>query len=438
MPETAGQRLKRIRISRHLSIDQVFQATHIRPRFIEALENDDLAPLPSLVQARGFLRLYVDFLGLPHQPILDAWDKKGILETEDETPIEEDLAVETAPISNLPPTDDLQTNNDAVTSEAIFREIGKTLRRQREAISISLNDLEQHLHIRVAFLQALEEGRIDDLPSLAQGRGMLANYAHFLELDVDTILLRFADALQIRREEKTGKKEVVKKNRNHTAQPSGPVRRLITPDMMIGSLAIIVFAAIIIWTAARVSATRQQEFQITPPSIAEVLLITPSATPDTNSGLTPTSVATLAEDAQGQVVENSDLTTPTGIPLLDDLPLQVYVIAVQRSWMRVISDGKTAFNGRAIPGNAYPFSGKEKIELTTGNAAGLQVYFNQNNLGSLGVFSQVVNLVFSKQGIQTPTLASTPTTTISPTPTITLTPTRTVAVPTATVTPYVP
>ena len=41
-----------------------------------------------------------------------------------------------------------------------------------------------------------------ELPSTVQTRGMLTNYATFLDMDVDKVLLRFADALQARHREK--------------------------------------------------------------------------------------------------------------------------------------------------------------------------------------------------------------------------------------------
>ena len=43
---------------------------------------------------------------------------------------------------------------------------------------------------------------MDELPSTVQTRGMLSNYATFLDLDVDALLLRFADALQARHRER--------------------------------------------------------------------------------------------------------------------------------------------------------------------------------------------------------------------------------------------
>ena len=64
MAESIGSTLKQKREARHLSIEQVAEQTRIRAHYLQALENDDLSAIPSMVQARGFLRIYSEFLGL--------------------------------------------------------------------------------------------------------------------------------------------------------------------------------------------------------------------------------------------------------------------------------------------------------------------------------------------------------------------------------------
>ncbi len=64
MSETIGDKLKRAREARQLTLEQVAQTTRIRPRYLEALERGDLSAIPSNAQARGFLRIYAEFLGL--------------------------------------------------------------------------------------------------------------------------------------------------------------------------------------------------------------------------------------------------------------------------------------------------------------------------------------------------------------------------------------
>ena len=100
--------------------------------------------------------------------------------------------------------------------------------------------------------------------------------------------------------------------------------------------------------------------------------------------------------------------------------MQVYVTVRQRAWMRVTVDGEIEFDGRVIPGSAYQFAGENQVEILTGNGAGLQIFFNQEDLGTMGLFGQVVQRVFTPQGIQTPTPTITVTGTATPRPSATL------------------
>jgi hypothetical protein len=142
-----------------------------------------------------------------------------------------------------------------------------------------------------------------------------------------------------------------------------------------------------------------------------------------------TGVLSATLSAQPSASPAAFVTTPG----LANAPLQVYVVAVQRAWMRIIVDGQVSFEGRVMPGSAYSFSGIERIELFTGDGAGLQVYFNEQDLGLLGGFGEVVNRIFSIEGIQTATPAIPPTST--PVPTGSATPAST---PTGTTVPSTP
>jgi transcriptional regulator with XRE-family HTH domain len=64
MNESIGARLKQARDLRRLTIQQVSEITKVRPHYLQALENDDLSAIPSVAQARGFLRIYAEFLEL--------------------------------------------------------------------------------------------------------------------------------------------------------------------------------------------------------------------------------------------------------------------------------------------------------------------------------------------------------------------------------------
>ncbi len=444
MATTIGEQLKKARAERDLSLEQVAFQTHIRLRYLQALEDNQFEVLPSEVQGRGFLRLYADFLGISAQPLLDQWAGKpapepaevvGAAEAQETGPLPQEYLTEEPPAepsySSPPPAEEPALSE----SRQLFIEIGQKLKKQREALSLSLADVERYTHIRERYLQSLEAGRIDELPSTVQGRGMLNNYAHFLELDTEEWMLRLADGLQTRRLEQVAETTPEKRPfARRVAKIAPGWRRFLTPDLMIGGSIIVFLFLFAIWSAARISAVRNAETGTTDLPPSSLLLDTASGTATLSESETP--VDTVISTQLPGVEESAVAAVTDTTPVVDNAPLQVYVVAHQRAWMRVISDKQTVFEGRVTPGNAYQFSGNDQVELLTGNAAALQVLFNQNDLGTLGVTGQVVGLIFTSAGVVTPTPIFTATPTPTSAPTITPMPSPTV--PTVTITPYIP
>jgi hypothetical protein len=87
----------------------------------------------------------------------------------------------------------------------------------------------------------------------------------------------------------------------------------------------------------------------------------------------------------------------------------------QRAWVRVTVDGEVEFEGRMLPGSVYTFSGNEEVSVLTGNGAALQVFFNDQDLGTMGIYGEVVERVFTPEGLVLPTPTITPTPTATPT-----------------------
>ena len=93
--------------------------------------------------------------------------------------------------------------------------------------------------------------------------------------------------------------------------------------------------------------------------------------------------------------------------------------------MRVTVDNILAFEGRLVPGSVKLFGGELSIEVLTGNASGVEIIYNQQDLGAMGLYGEVVDRVFTAEGIATPTPTITPTPTPSNTPQASSTPTPT-------------
>ena len=71
---TFGERLKRERELREVTVDEIASATRIAPKFLEALENEQWNKLPGGVFGRGFVRSIARYLGLSEENLLSEYD----------------------------------------------------------------------------------------------------------------------------------------------------------------------------------------------------------------------------------------------------------------------------------------------------------------------------------------------------------------------------
>lgn len=301
-------------------------------------------------------------------------------------------------------------------ADVIFAEIGAQLRERRELISLTFDEVERHTKLRGAFVKALEDGAFDKLPSPVQTRGMLANYATFLDLNTDTILLRFADGLQARRYEKYA--ETPREKIQTEVITSIPLlRSFIAGDLIFGVVMIAILSALAIWGVGRVVSSQNEEsVEATAPSIVDVLGSTPLATPSLEVTFVP-----VDENLAATPVVQEEIATQES-----NANVVVSVFALERVFVRISVDGELAFEGRIAPGETMVFEANDQVMVLTGNAAALRIIYNGRDLGLMGDAGEVISRVYLITGVATPTA------TISPTPTNTP---RVTSTPTSTATP---
>lgn len=563
MQETIGQRLKREREARFLTLERASADTRIRTVFLQALESDDYSVMPSAAQGRGFLRNYAEYLNLnideliaeiqrnapppevsgplpqvnlveteippltdsqeekpasfltrllsrrpkvdstteviqePTQPVMSEVEtspstdegaspevveeppkprkgrKKKVVEEEVAQPIEgteiepsvesplegeeqvqvleeaqpnlldriksifksKPKAQDSLPVVVVEEKDETKTEEEPPSqplqpADMIFAEIGLQLRERRELISLTMEEVERHTRLRAVFVKALEDGAFDRLPSPVQTRGMLANYATFLDLDVDAILLRFADALQARRREKYA--ETPREKIQTQVKPSMPfLRTFIAGDLIFGVAIITILVALAIWGVGRVVSLQEEQAEPTAPSIVDVL---------GDDDLLPTASAevtfvavddpALATAAAGEV---ESFVTEVGTSEVA-ANVTVSVFALERVFVRISVDGEIAFEGRMAPGENKVFNAENQVVILTGDGSALRITYNGRDLGLMGGAGEVVSSVYTIAGVVTPTATIPPTPTNTPLTTPTFTPTST-PTPTATGTP---
>lgn len=300
--------------------------------------------------------------------------------------------------------------------------IGKDLRQAREQLGLTLEEAERATRIRPRYLQAIEEDDLAVLPSPVQARGFLRNYADFLGLDSDEILLRYAHQL--------GK-------RNSSSRPAGSLEsppadstirirvrrpRWLTLDLFVAAFIVFAVVSVLIWGVSRLLQGMRADTQaaLEPASLLVEVTPSPSATNTLVGSVTLTPVVT---------TETGGVVQPTPFPTLQPFTgpitgVNLRILVERRAYLRVTIDGEVQFTGRVAPGEILEFSGDERIELLTGNAGGLRILFNGQDQGLLGDLGEVLTRIWNTEGriTATPTITSTPTPTLRPSGTPSATP----------------
>ena len=406
---TIGQILKQSREEQKLSLDEISVLTRIRLKYLTAIEADNFDVLPSSVQQKGFVRAYARALALDPSPLI-----AQLRLTEDEEVNDESKFPQNE--SKTPPTS---------KETQPLGEIGTTLRTQRERLGFTLSNVENQIFIPERYLTAIENGSLEELPSTVQGRGMVKNYAQFLGLDPDPLLLNYAEALQAR----------LSRVRNQAPDTGSSIslrvwlRRFIASPTILWVGAVLLIASVSIWSGVLIFGNQGSapEPTATIPGVADILLPSLTHTPTLEQPLTTpggieVDIALTPESADPDVEEGEPTSTPQ---LTGNEKIQIQLITIQRSWVRVTVDNILAFEGRLLRGSVKLFGGELSIEILTGNAGGVEVIYNQRDLGVMGLFGEVINRVYTAEGIVTPTPLVTFTPTPTETPEVTSTPTQT-------------
>lgn len=84
--ESVGEKLRKAREAKNVSLDQVSRETNISKRYLQALEEEDASQFPGDTYAMGFLRNYAEYLGLNSSELITLY--KNMRLQEQPVPIE--------------------------------------------------------------------------------------------------------------------------------------------------------------------------------------------------------------------------------------------------------------------------------------------------------------------------------------------------------------
>lgn len=388
-----GSQLKSIREQRGIPLEQVASATRIRLSILQDIEDEEYSELSSSTQTRGFIRLYTDFLGLQELPVETTLKVLESLPEKQQEPVKQENEPPNLKIRKTKPVAENQPvalSEETSESKKDLEAIGRELSARRRYLNVSWDVIEEETHIHKDQLRSIERGDLDAFINPIHFKGLLQTYARFLNLDVAAIMIRYADAIQKRRSEKTTTKRKILKSVRVASPFLMNLKRFFTLDLFFGTLMIIGIVGFLIWGISRMSfAGEEPELTGTLPALAEVLL--------SDETEQPTETEPTAETQEVVLIPTS---TPFYIASEMDASLEIVILIRQNTWLRVLSDGQQVYQGRQQAGNVLTYTGDESIELQTGNLAAIEVIFNQEPYdGTTSRIGTAARLLFSSEGI---------------------------------------
>lgn len=173
---------------------------------------------------------------------------------------------------------------------------GDTLRQARAHKGVTLREAEQATRISRHYLLALEEEHFDQLPALIYQRGIVKNYAAFLDLDQSKLLKAYQEA--------TGEPEPAMATVVGSAPNIEPAGGIVPNFAVIGFI-VVVMAVIFAWGySAYVASPNDLMLTQSPPTVTTVSeddRFIPSPTP-----LAPTATRDADEESTGNLDSAGD------------------------------------------------------------------------------------------------------------------------------------
>jgi len=233
--------------------------------------------------------------------------------------------------------------------------IGETLKKNREDRGLDLHDIAGRLKIRQEYLKAIEDDAFEKLPPEVYTKGYIREYARFLGIDPGPLIKAYSE--------------------KGTALPDGI--NPCPPAAGKGVLPRIVFAVIaaaIVLTAVVLFTHLSSRIEI------------PSGSP---KGQRPSGVSSGPVDATA-VTAN---------------PQQQYLLKVtagETTWLRVEMDDGRSEEVLLKPGQSREWASRNGFGLKIGNAGGIRVMLNGNDLGVLGRRGEVLKVRLPREGSSHP------------------------------------
>ncbi len=284
--------------------------------------------------------------------------------------------------------------------------LGHFLKSQREQSQLSQEEVAMQTRIPLTHIQSIEADQFDRLPNGVSAKGFLRLYARCVGASETTILRRFSElapAPPALAAEPTGQKRGPSLPSDYlqvapATHRTSPLRIVL---LVCVAVVLIGFGIQTFWPTLEPARSPKVESPASLPAPAAVVEETaslarpepaeevggveaspPSATPETAS-ITPPQEAALPPTA---VATGED----SGSPPSSLAPLLLDIEAMERTWVRIVIDGRETWDVTLAPKEKVSWAAKKDFLLTLGNAGGVIVRLDGKALAPLGPRGKVV------------------------------------------------
>ena len=330
--------------------------------------------------------------------------------------------------------------------------IGQRLRTAREARGLSLDDVEASIRVKRRYLEALEAETFHELPGPAYVRGFLRTYALYLGLPPEELVAMYPSN---RPDVSRGFPVEV---RITPGNPYSRLRGIVTGIAVVFGIGVL-FVGVMLYgqirqfavtspgasrtghspaAPARPAPTQTSPTsppapspspsppgpaspagktqQTPPPPVAPTTVPVPQPSPAPHPA-PPAPGAPASQAAPAPAAPSPPAAVPASpVPPAQSVapappppaapavaepsvvfpgPLEVVVVAHDRTWVRAIADGVTVYDGFVSPGERQAWGARRQIVIRVGNASVVEVTVNGLSLGKFGTSSDVAERTFT-------------------------------------------
>jgi cytoskeletal protein RodZ len=262
---------------------------------------------------------------------------------------------------------------------AILAELGAKLKQIRQEKALSLEYISAKTMIQPRLLSAIEEGKLDELPAPIYTQGFIRRFADILGLN-GTEFAKAFPSTPIVPAQSVGIK---------SQRPPAQLRPFHLYILYIGVIAAAV--SVLSYMLNRTARIAPSAIKTVAPTVAASPTLVPTAPgagPSPSGSLRPAANPTASPNPQSPVAGSP---SPGASPKPPAQPVSVGVSLKEASWLRVVADGNTVYEGTLPAGAKQSWNAKNEIILRSGNAGGVSVSFNNappKVMGELGDVSE--------------------------------------------------